>query len=181
MTELVRAPWQCGRTSNEWKEPVAAAKIPNLLVNGAAGIAVGMATNIPPHNLGELCRACVQLIEDPDATTAQLLDKVKGPDFPLGGKIVTDRAALKDLRGRPGQHQSSGRMEGRRERQETPDRHHLDSLWREQGEPRGERDQHCVVERQVAAKATDITNEMNRGKSACELPSTSSRTPTRIW
>ncbi|MSU78943.1 MAG: DNA topoisomerase IV subunit A [Gemmataceae bacterium] len=73
------------------------AQYPNLLVNGSSGIAVGMATNIPPHNLGDLCRACVHLIEDKDATTAQLLDKVKGPDFPLGGKIVTDRATLRKI------------------------------------------------------------------------------------
>src|SRR5438552_2768695 len=75
----------------ETEEPVVLpAQFPNLLVNGTAGIAVGMATNIPPHNLGEVLRACVHLVEDPDATTAVLLDKVKGPDFPLGGKIVTD-------------------------------------------------------------------------------------------
>src|SRR5439155_16780365 len=73
------------------------AQFPNLLVNGTAGIAVGMATNIPPHNLGEVCRACVHLIENPDATVAQLLDKIKGPDFPLGGKVVTDRTALRKI------------------------------------------------------------------------------------
>src|ERR1700723_133854 len=73
------------------------AQFPNLLVNGADGIAVGMATNIPPHNLGEVLRACVHLIEDPDATTAVLLDKVRGPDFPLGGKIVTDRPTLRAI------------------------------------------------------------------------------------
>ncbi len=79
-------------------EPVVLpAQYPNLLVNGSSGIAVGMATNIPPHNLGDVCRACVHLIEDKDATTAQLLDKVKGPDFPLGGKIVTDRATLRKI------------------------------------------------------------------------------------
>src|SRR5258708_5651453 len=55
------------------------AQFPNLLVNGTLGIAVGMATNIPPHNLAEVLRACVLLIEDKDATVAQLLDKVKGP------------------------------------------------------------------------------------------------------
>jgi DNA gyrase subunit A len=80
------------------QEPVVLpAQFPNLLVNGSAGIAVGMATNIPPHNLGEVIRASVFLIENPDATTAQLMDRVKGPDFPLGGKIVTDRAALRKV------------------------------------------------------------------------------------
>jgi DNA gyrase subunit A len=83
---------------NTSQEPVVLpAQFPNLLVNGSAGIAVGMATNIPPHNLGEICRACVHLIENPDATTAQLMDRVKGPDFPLGGKIITDRATLRRI------------------------------------------------------------------------------------
>src|SRR5712671_4852191 len=72
-------------------------RFPNLLVNGSTGIAVGMATNMPPHNLGEVCRAAVHLIDNPDATTAQLMEKVKGPDFPLGGKIVTDRTALRKI------------------------------------------------------------------------------------
>src|SRR4029077_7480780 len=68
-----------------------------LLVNGTSGIAVGMATNIPPHNLAETVKACVHLIENADATTAQLLDKIKGPDFPLGGKVVTDRTTLRKI------------------------------------------------------------------------------------
>ncbi len=71
------------------------AQFPNLLVNGSQGIAVGMATNMPPHNLGEVLRACVHLIENPDATVAQLMQKLKGPDFPLGGRIVTDRTELR--------------------------------------------------------------------------------------
>jgi DNA gyrase subunit A len=80
------------------QEPVVLpAQFPNLLVNGVNGIAVGMATNIPPHNLGEVLRACVFLIDNPDASVAQLLDKVKGPDFPLGGKIVTDRPTLRKI------------------------------------------------------------------------------------
>ncbi|MCZ2341416.1 MAG: DNA topoisomerase 4 subunit A [Bacteroidales bacterium] len=73
------------------------AQFPNLLVNGTQGIAVGMATNIPPHNLGEVLRACIHLIDNPDATVAQLLDRVKGPDFPLGGKIISDRATLRRI------------------------------------------------------------------------------------
>ena len=63
--------------------------LPNLLVNGASGIAVGMATNIPPHNLGEICDAVVRLIDDPDTTTEDLIRIVKGPDFPTGGIIYT--------------------------------------------------------------------------------------------
>ncbi|MBI2908305.1 MAG: DNA gyrase subunit A [Chloroflexi bacterium] len=70
------------------KEPVVLpARIPNLLLNGAAGIAVGMATNIPPHNLSELCDGIVHLIENPDATGEDLSQFVKGPDFPTGGII----------------------------------------------------------------------------------------------
>src|SRR5437773_1130033 len=75
--------------NNETEEPVyLPAQFPNLLVNGSTGIAVGLATNIPPHNLREVINAAVLLIDDPGATTAELLNKVKGPDFPLGGKIV---------------------------------------------------------------------------------------------
>ena len=71
------------------QEPVVLpARIPNLLVNGGAGIAVGMATNIPPHNLGEVIDACLALIDTPDITTELLLDLVPGPDFPTGGEII---------------------------------------------------------------------------------------------
>jgi DNA gyrase subunit A len=80
------------------REPVVLpAQFPNLLVNGTSGIAVGMATNIPPHNPAEVLRACVFLVDNPDASVAQLLDRVKGPDFPLGGKIVSDRATLRRI------------------------------------------------------------------------------------
>ena len=67
---------------------------PNLLANGAAGIAVGMATSIPPHNAGEVCAAAIHLIAHPDATTAELLAHMPGPDFPTGGTIVEDPAAI---------------------------------------------------------------------------------------
>jgi DNA gyrase subunit A len=70
------------------EEPtVLPARVPNLLVNGAAGIAVGMATNIPPHNLGEIIDALIVLIEKPDATVEDLMRKVPGPDFPTAGFI----------------------------------------------------------------------------------------------
>ena len=61
-------------------------KIPNLLVNGSAGIAVGMATNIPPHNLGEVIDGCVMLIDNPEASLDELMTKIKGPDFPTARK-----------------------------------------------------------------------------------------------
>ncbi|GEP10113.1 DNA gyrase subunit A [Methylobacterium gnaphalii] len=71
------------------EEPsVLPARFPNLLVNGAGGIAVGMATNIPPHNLGELIDACVALMDDPGMTIEQLTEIVPGPDFPTGGSIL---------------------------------------------------------------------------------------------
>ena len=70
-------------------EPVVLpSRIPNLLVNGAGGIAVGMATNIPPHNLGEIVDACLAYVDNPDVSLDELLDIVPGPDFPTGGQIV---------------------------------------------------------------------------------------------
>jgi len=71
------------------KEPsVLPSRVPNLLVNGSAGIAVGMATNIPPHNLGEICQAIAYLIDNPEAGIEELMKFVKGPDFPTGGTIL---------------------------------------------------------------------------------------------
>ncbi len=71
------------------QEPtVLPSSFPNLLVNGSSGIAVGMSTNIPPHNLGEVVDATVELIENPDATVADLMEHIKGPDFPTGANIV---------------------------------------------------------------------------------------------
>jgi DNA gyrase subunit A len=64
------------------------AQIPNLLINGSDGIAVGMATNIPPHNLGEVCAALLKLIENPDLTMEELLEIIPGPDFPTGGQLL---------------------------------------------------------------------------------------------
>src|SRR4029078_10353660 len=63
------------------------AKLPNLLINGSTGIAVGMATNIPPHHLGEVVEATNALIDDPELTTADLAGLIHGPDFPTGGPI----------------------------------------------------------------------------------------------
>src|ERR1700735_4951080 len=70
------------------------ARVPNLLLNGGSGIAVGMATDIPPHNLREVVSACVALLDDPDLTTRKLMAHVKGPDLPTGGEIVSPRADL---------------------------------------------------------------------------------------
>ena len=79
----------------EESEPVVLpAGFPNLLANGAAGIAVGMATSIPPHNAGEVCNAALALIADPSASTADLLAHMPGPDFPTGGVLIEDPAAI---------------------------------------------------------------------------------------
>ncbi len=75
--------------SGDFTEPfVLPARFPNLLVNGSQGIAVGMATNIPPHNLGEVVEAVKHLLANPDATTDDLMEFVRGPDFPTGGQIL---------------------------------------------------------------------------------------------
>src|SRR5215831_15810440 len=79
-------------------EPVVLpARIPSLLINGATGIAVGMATNIPPHNLGEVCTALVKLLDDPDLSSVRLCKYVKGPDFPTGGEMLNSPEELKQI------------------------------------------------------------------------------------
>jgi topoisomerase-4 subunit A len=73
------------------------ARLPNLLLNGTSGIAVGMATDIPPHNLREVAAAATHLLEEPEATTAALMKHVKGPDLPTGAEIISPRADLKEF------------------------------------------------------------------------------------
>jgi DNA gyrase subunit A len=80
--------WQLNYDGSLEEPTVLPAKVPNLLLNGAEGIAVGMATKIPPHNLAELCDACVLLLEEPNAEAAKLLKILPGPDFPTGGVIL---------------------------------------------------------------------------------------------
>jgi len=80
------------------EEPVILpARLPNLLLNGTSGIAVGMATDIPPHNLREVASACIHLLDEPDASTAALMKHVKGPDLPTGAEIISPRAELKEF------------------------------------------------------------------------------------
>jgi topoisomerase IV subunit A len=80
------------------EEPIVLpARLPNLLLNGTSGIAVGMATDIPPHNLREVAAACIHLLEDPEATTAALMKHVKGPDLPTGAEIISPRSDLKEF------------------------------------------------------------------------------------
>ena len=80
---------------NKLKEPdVLPARFPNLLVNGSVGIAVGMATNIPPHNLCEVVDAICLLIDNPEADLPELMECIKGPDFPTGG-VIMGRAGIR--------------------------------------------------------------------------------------
>ncbi|GAB4248081.1 MAG: DNA gyrase subunit A [Thermoleophilia bacterium] len=100
-TELLRdidadtVDWQPNYDESREEPVVLPARFPNLLVNGASGIAVGMATNVPPHNLGETIDATVALIDDPDITVEELMQHLKGPDFPTGG-IVMGMAGIRE-------------------------------------------------------------------------------------
>jgi topoisomerase IV subunit A len=94
---------ELGASTVEWApnfdgtldEPVMLpARVPNLLLNGGSGIAVGMATDIPPHNLREVVNACVALLDDPELTTRKIMQHIKGPDLPTGGEIVSPKADL---------------------------------------------------------------------------------------
>ena len=87
--------WQQNYDASREEPKVLPAKIPNLLLNGAMGIAVGMATNIPPHNLGEIVDATSHLIENPKASSEDLLEFIQGPDFPTGG-IIYDKKAIRE-------------------------------------------------------------------------------------
>jgi topoisomerase-4 subunit A len=90
------------------------ARLPNVLLNGATGIAVGMATDIPPHNLREVVQACVLLLESPEATLADVCAKVRGPDFPTGGEIVSSAEEIARIYETGG---GSVRLRGRYERE----------------------------------------------------------------
>jgi topoisomerase-4 subunit A len=77
------------------KEPaMLPARLPNLLLNGTTGIAVGMATDVPPHNLREVASACIRLLESPKSTLEELLEHIKGPDYPTDAEIITPREEL---------------------------------------------------------------------------------------
>ena len=99
LAEIDRAtvPFKPNYDGTKTEPVVLPARIPNLLINGATGIAVGMATNVPPHNLGEVCAALVKLLDNPDLSSVQLCRYVKGPDFPTGGQIVNSTDELKEI------------------------------------------------------------------------------------
>src|SRR5687768_647206 len=80
------------------KEPkLLPSRLPHVLLNGASGIAVGMATDIPPHNVREVVNACIELLDNPEATLAQLTKHIKGPDFPTAGEIITPPAEIREM------------------------------------------------------------------------------------
>ena len=87
--------FQLNYDGKDTEPTVLPARYPNMLVNGAGGIAVGMATNIPPHNLGEVVDATLAFIEDPDLTSEQLIEYIPGPDFPTGGVMLGRSGARK--------------------------------------------------------------------------------------
>ena len=89
--------WQPNFDGSMDEPMILPSRLPNLLLNGTQGIAVGMATDIPPHNLREVAAACIQLLDDPEATTATLMKHIKGPDLPTGGEIISPRADIKDF------------------------------------------------------------------------------------
>src|ERR1700704_3141238 len=95
--EQATVPFRPNYDGTKTEPVVLPARLPNLLVNGAAGIAVGMATNIPPHNLGEVCTALIKLLDNEDIGNAQLCRYIKGPDFPTGGQILNSSEELKQI------------------------------------------------------------------------------------
>jgi len=99
LTEIEQAtvPFRPNYDGTKTEPVVLPARIPNLLVNGATGIAVGMATNIPPHNLGEVCTALIKLLDDEDLSTTKLCRFIKGPDFPTGGQILNSQEEIKEI------------------------------------------------------------------------------------
>jgi DNA gyrase subunit A len=99
LTEIDQAtvPFRPNYDGTRTEPVVLPSRIPNLLINGATGIAVGMATNIPPHNLNEICTALIKLLGDADLSSVQLCRHVKGPDFPTGGQMLNSPAELKEI------------------------------------------------------------------------------------
>ena len=95
--EQTTVPFRPNYDGTKTEPVVLPARIPNLLANGTTGIAVGMATNIPPHNLNEVCTALVKLLDNEDLSSAQLCRYIKGPDFPTGGQILNSQEELKEI------------------------------------------------------------------------------------
>ena len=99
LTEIDQAtvPFRPNYDGTRTEPVVLPSRIPNLLIDGATGIAVGMATNIPPHNLDEICTALTKLLDNPDLSSVQLCRYIKGPDFPTGGQILNSPEEIKQI------------------------------------------------------------------------------------
>ena len=95
--EQTTVPFRPNYDGTKTEPVVLPARVPSLLVNGTTGIAVGMATNIPPHNLGEVCTALIKLLDNEDIGNAQLSRYIKGPDFPTGGHVLSSQEELKQM------------------------------------------------------------------------------------
>ena len=89
--------WQLNFDGTLEEPTLLPARLPNLLLNGTSGIAVGMSTDLPPHNLREVAGALIRLLDDPDATLSELMRSIKGPDFPTGGELVSSRSDLTQI------------------------------------------------------------------------------------
>ena len=137
-------------------------RVPNLLVNGSTGIAVGMATNIPPHNLSEVVDATIALVQKPDAHLETIMKLVPGPDFPTGGFILGRAGHPRLLHARPRQPQDA-RQGGHREARQGPRSHrrHRDSLSGQQGAPRSSRSPTLVNDKKIDG-ISDIRDESDR-------------------
>ncbi len=150
--------------SGEFKEPdVLPSRFPNLLVNGSQGIAVGMATNIPPHNLGEVIDATVHLIDHPEATPDDLMQFVKGPDFPTGAQIMGRAGDHRRLPHRPRLDPAAGRRRDRGGRPQRPDRRHRDAVPDVDLRRRPPKIKELVETRQIEGIA-DVNDESASGK-----------------
>src|SRR2546429_8311759 len=115
--ELAKRPidYRPNYDGTQFEPVVIPARLPQLLMNGTTGIAVGMATNIPPHHLGELCDALIDLSRHKDLEVKDLLKHIKGPDFPTGGENLNNKAALRQIYETG---QGSGRRRGGRKKEE---------------------------------------------------------------
>jgi len=91
------ADWKANFDGTMQEPMILPARLPNLLLNGTTGIAVGMSTDVPPHNLNEVVSACIHLLDNPKATVSDLCTHIQGPDYPTGGEIVTPQADIKQI------------------------------------------------------------------------------------
>ncbi len=146
------------------QEPkVLPAKLPNLLLNGQVGIAVGMATNIPPHNLTELVDATITQIDNPEATLDDLMEHIKGPDFPTGGIVYGKESIRTRLRHRPRRRGSPRRGRNRRSRQRAATRSSSPKSLTPLTKPAWSRKSPTWCSEKKISGISDIRDESSRG------------------